>query len=341
MTKLTEQLRATIFKSKGEMTTKGLSDKFGVSQSTIRRVFREAEESGKREANANEVKLDRPVFAKKVKADRGQTINLQSFKLKEPIDELEGGGVEMVITDDQDELDGFNKEWNGGEDEVESDDEESIDLPVPSKKDEAKLRGMEQDADNLIKEALNGNLMPPAPEMLKEITKVYEDDSETRAKFLSRIYLNVINFQDLLPFIRDKDKFLMSLHKKSTKELISLSGLIETQRSLGNVANQMKHALFVVAKGTETVSSTFLGIKAQGFYDEIYKREQEINLILQEIAVENADRLKSYTSPSMRLAMLFTSTLMLTDSRNRLANFQNRADSRPVAPSVAEKFADL
>ena len=42
MTKLTPALREQILARKGEKTAKGLAEDFGLSQSTINRVFREA-----------------------------------------------------------------------------------------------------------------------------------------------------------------------------------------------------------------------------------------------------------------------------------------------------------
>jgi uncharacterized protein YoxC len=171
-----------------------------------------------------------------------------------------------------------------------------------------------------------------------------ESEASVRSKYLSRIHLNVINFHHLLPFIGNKEKFLQGLHKKTTKELISLSGLIETQRSLGNVSTQMKNAFFIVSKGVE-MGCNRIGMKVDGFAEDLRQKEQELNSIFQEIAVEQADSLKAYTTPQMRLAMIFTSSLMLTDSRNRMMTarrpVQTREPAAQVSPDLEAKFGDL
>jgi hypothetical protein len=200
---------------------------------------------------------------------------------------------------------------------------------------------MKEQEDLFIKQAMNPHL---TNHQAKEVAESMESEASVRSKYLSRIYLNVINFHHLLPFIGNKDKFLQGLHKKTTKELISVSGLIETQRSLGNVATQMKNAFFIVSKGVEMGCSR-IGMKVDGFADDLRQKEQELNSIFQEIAVEQADNLKSYTTPQMRLAMIFTSSLMLTDSRNRMLTARKPVQSRDpqgqVSPDLEAKFGDL
>ena len=355
MTKLTEALRGQILAMKSQKTTKGIADEFGVSQSTIRRVFRESAAAEEAEAGNDEVEMSQPAApeprVRRLEAaakDKTPTISLGQFNLREP--KGQGAGlsvgfsddIENVITDDNNELDDFTDEWNQGqeeEDEAEAEEEAEEDVVRPTKSDEKKFRAMKEEENELLRAALSPEAAA-LPILTKGAVNDLEADTELRSRYLSRIYLNVINFKDLLPFIKDKDKFLQGLHKKTTKELISLSGLIETQRSLGNVANQMKNVFFIVAKGTE-FGCARVGMKVDGFADDLKQKERELEMIFQEIAVEQADSLKSYTTPQMRLAMIFTSSLMLCDSRNRVLGQRQRTDAHPVAPGLKEQFSDL
>jgi hypothetical protein len=334
MTKLTKALRDEIIKSKDTKTTKGLADDFKVSQSTIRRVLKEATAEAEMVNPNEEVSLDAPVGQKPkiVMKETVPTIKLGNFQLGGKDPPLDVPGYEQIFADDEAELDTFADQWEE-DSAAESVEEEEVELPRPTKKDEALLKAMEEQERNVIEQAMN-----PNPVELMSTAKALEDESQVRNKYMSRIYLNVINFSEHLPFIKDKEKFLSNLHKKTTKELISLSGLIETQRSLGNVANQMKHAFTIVSQGAE-FGTRMIGMKTEGFTSELMKREREIEMIFQEIAVEQSDTLKSYTTPQMRLALIFTSTLMIVDGRNRVQHIRNK--ERPVNPDLQQQFADL
>ena len=374
MTKLTESIRQQIMGMKGDKTTKGIADQFGVSQSTIRRVFREQGEAETKEATSNQVKTAKPPASKTKAEKRAEvvakdtipTISLGAWNTDEPGSSGDGGAkvsfadqgqedLENVETDDLGELDDFEEQWNEGEEdkrsneEAEEEAEEEEEIKMPTKRDQKKFREFQQMENDILNDALNPQVKIDGAQMTKGQAELVAEDVEIRSKFLSRIYLNVINFRELLPFIKDKDKFLQGLHKKTTKELISLSGLIETQRSLGNVAGQMKNAFFIFAKGTEFGCSR-LGMKVDGFADDLRQKERELEMIFQEIAVEQADNLKSYTTPQMRLAMIFTSSLMLTDSRNRVMGLGSMAspnqakakhDNAPVSPDLKQQFSDL
>ena len=356
MTKITDTLRQQILRLKSEKTTKGIAEQFGVSQSTIRRVFRESAAAETAEAANDEVSLeavpepDRAVVrAEKKAAEKVPTISLGTFSLGKErqvaFAEDTASALENVITDDGDELDDFDEQWNDGEEETEIVETPEEDIPRPTKSDEKKWQAIKKTEEDIFRDAVMGGLQD-TPQQGKPLSKgavaEIEEDIALRSRTLSRIYLNVINFRELLPFIKDKDKFLQGLHKKTTRELVSLAGLIETQRSLGNVATQMKNAFFIVAKGTE-FGCARLGMKVDGFADDLRQKERELEMIFQEIAVEQADNLKSYTTPQMRLAMIFTSSLMLCDSRNRVmgATPSRRSPDAPVAPELRQEFSDL
>lgn len=337
MTKLTKALRDEILKAKDSKTTKGLADDYKVSQSTIRRVIKEAQAEQEMVNPNEEVGLDAapPRVPKIVIKETIPTIKLGNFQLgsNDKGTPLGASDYEQVFADDEAELNTFADQWE--EDSVSESVEEEVELPRPTKRDEALLKAIEEQEKNVLEQAVN-----PHPAELMSTAKVLEDESHVRNKYMSRIYLNVINFSEHLPFIKDKEKFLSNLHKKTTKELISLSGLIETQRSLGNVANQMKHAFTIVSQGAE-FGTRMIGMKTEGFTSELMKREREIEMIFQEIAVEQSDTLKSYTTPQMRLALIFTSTLMIVDGRNRVQHMKQRVPERPVNPDLERQFGDL
>lgn len=355
MTKITDTLRQQILGLKSEKTTKGIAEQFGVSQSTIRRVFREAAQADAQEGADNEVALEAApepdraaVRAEKKAAEKVPTISLGTFSLGSSQRQVafQDADLENVITDDAPELDDFEEQWNDGdEEETEIVEEVVEDIPRPTKADEKKWQAIKKTEEDIFRDAVLGGLQD-TPQQGKPLSKgavaEIEEDIALRSRTLSRIYLNVINFRELLPFIKDKDKFLQGLHKKTTRELVSLAGLIETQRSLGNVATQMKNAFFIVAKGTE-FGCARLGMKVDGFADDLRQKERELEMIFQEIAVEQADNLKSYTTPQMRLAMIFTSSLMLCDSRNRVMGsaHSRRSPDAPVAPELRQEFSDL
>ena len=336
MPKLTADTKAQIVARKGEKTTKGLAEEFGLSQSTIRKVLRQAAKAESYEAEQDEVVLETVPESDEA---RGATPVLRTVTLYDTTDGFDTGSTgdraEHVITDDDAELKGFHDEWaSGASSEVAPEPEEPV---RPTKADEKKLRALEAAEARVIEEALRGEAPMRHPEPLSQAdVNGIETDVELRSKYLSRIYLNVTNFRELLPFIKDKDAFLQSLHKKSTRELISLSGLIETQRSLGNVAAQMKNAFFIAARGTE-YGCTRLGMRVEGFAEDLRQKERELEMIFQEIAVEQADSLKSYTTPQMRLAMIFTSSLMLCDSRNRMLASQKK----PAPSGLQQAYSDL
>ena len=92
MTKLTESIRQQIMAMKGDKTTKGIADQFGVSQSTIRRVFRESDEAETKEATSNPITTAKPP-AVKTKAEKKAevsakdtipTISLGAWNTDEP-----------------------------------------------------------------------------------------------------------------------------------------------------------------------------------------------------------------------------------------------------------------
>lgn len=369
MTKATEELKATILKERGSMTTTGLAQKYGLSQSSVRRIIREDKEKD----DKKRTKMELPKVEMKdtipdvVFRRTTEPIKLEGFSLADKSqtqNTIVDTQMEAITSDLQEDTEDFIKtfvdEAKEEEDlaEQEADDEgdgyeepPSIFGGVSNNARLSKLADQEMERQaNEAGDAIERLLGEEATETVKlskskptaqEEAKRIEDEAEQRSKYLSRIYLNVINFSDHLPFIKNQEKFLTSLHRKSTKELIALCQMIETQRSLGNVANQMKHTYFMACRGAELLSQKYAKMKTHGFTDEMLKKEKELNMIFQEIAIESADTLRAYTTPTMRLAMLTASTLMLVDNKNRMDDVKNEIESKPVNPEMSEQYSDI
>lgn len=166
------------------------------------------------------------------------------------------------------------------------------------------------------------------------------DVDEEKAKVLSKIQMNVSNFEVVLRDILrpSKEEFVKSLTKKGLAELRVILKTIEHTRAVNNTANQLKGMVLMGASGVEMITSQ-LGLKTQGYSHMIRAQEEEIQSILREIALERVDELKKYQRPEVRLTLLLTTTLMAVDSRNRMAEFRQMA--QPAPANAEEKYADL
>jgi hypothetical protein len=382
MARLTEEQKVAIMGEVGSLNQRALANKYGVSLPTIRRLIREEKTSSL--ASAEQVVLptesvDAPAAptskfkSKKVKIER-ETVELPS----EPVDAPAAPAAakkerkakktkepEMVELDEQAELDAFERQLTGAEEE----EEEAIRLQV--EEEEALKQEVSDLGVGRFKEAKAGQVNPSAAAMtldeeeaLKALlgdnpmetvvnevvskpkkTKVVELEDEAmlalRAKTMSKIHLNVSTFGDHLPWIKNKDKFLADLYRKTTRELCDMCTLIETQRSLGNASNQMKHLFYLASQGVEVVTTSYLDMKTQGFAAELAQKDKELTMIFQEIAIDSADTLRVYTTPHARLGMLFASTLFAVDNRNRMTEYRRTLDAKAPAPGIKEEYKDI
>ena len=166
------------------------------------------------------------------------------------------------------------------------------------------------------------------------------DVDKEKADVLAKIYLNCNNFEVVLrDIIRpNKEEYLKGMAKKSLGELRGTLRLLEQTRSVNNSANQLKHVVFMGASGIEMASQA-IGMKTQGYGNMIRAQEEEIQSILREIALENADRLQKYQSPTVRLTLLMTTTLLAVDARGRQQEFHQM--NAPPPPGVEQRYSGL
>lgn len=131
--------------------------------------------------------------------------------------------------------------------------------------------------------------------------------------------MNVENFAPLLSHILkpDPEEFMKVLYYKSEDELKILLKVIERARLVGNMANQFKH-MFWTTTGALEIGAPFIGVKANGLTQALRVQDQEIQLILKEMALERADSFEHAQRPEVRLAFLVSTTLLSVDSLNRM-----------------------
>ena len=382
MGRLTEEQKVAIMGEVGSLNQRALANKYGVSLPTIRRLLKEdkvttlamAEQvvlptegapaapaskfkSKKVKIEAEQITLPtEPVAAPAAPAAAQTKKERKSKKAKEP---------EMLELDEQAELDAFERQLTGAEEEeaealrLEVEEEEAMNQEVSDigvgRFKEARdnqtnpSAAMTMDEEEALKALLGDN---PIESVVNEVVskprraaKMPEIEDETmlalRAKTMSKIHLNVSTFGDHLPWIKNKDKFLADLHRKTTRELCDMCTLIETQRSLGNASNQLKHLFYLASQGVEVVTVSYMDMKTQGFAAELAQKDKELTMIFQEIAIDSADTLRVYTTPHARLGMLFASTLFAVDNRNRISEYRRTLDTKAPAPGIKEEYKDL
>ena len=123
---------------------------------------------------------------------------------------------------------------------------------------------------------------------------VQSDEFEDKSVYIAKIQMNVDNFADVLKdhIKPDRDGFLTKISKMSLSDLNSTLKLLETVRSSNNMANQMKYLLYGGANFIELGSQKFLGMKTQGYAQQLRQQEAEIQSCLREIAINNVEAYK-------------------------------------------------
>lgn len=171
--------------------------------------------------------------------------------------------------------------------------------------------------------------------------KPVEDPAE-KANLIAKITLNANSFESLLQdFLKpSKAAYLEALPKKSVAELTILLKTLEHTRAVGNSTNQMKHLVFLGASAVE-IASQRVGMRTQGYAQALRAQEDEIRMILQEIAIERADTLTKYQRPEIRLALILSTTLLAMDNNNRLKELQAATGSQKISQDAEATYKDL
>lgn len=166
---------------------------------------------------------------------------------------------------------------------------------------------------------------------------------EDKAVYITKIQMNIDNFADVLrDHIKpDRDTFMGRVCKMSTADLKQTLSLLETVRSSNNLANQLKYLLFGATNLIEAGTQRFLGMKTRGYAEMVRQQEAELQSCLREIAINNVESYKKVERPEMRLATVLVTTLLATDSRNRMEEIRTHFETKQVNPETAEKYQGL
>lgn len=208
---------------------------------------------------------------------------------------------------------------------------ESVQEPIPASKNTAKAEAF---LDKLVK-----SVKPKvAASRTVSAVKKEPEDAGTKSELIVKITMNANAFESLLKdhLLPTKDAFIAGLPKKSAEELGVLLKTMEYARSVGNFTNQLRHLTFMAASAVE-LGSKSMGMKTEGYAAAIKAQDDEIRMILQEISLERASSFQKFQRPELRLAMLLSTTLLATDSQNRL----KEVAAKKVDPEITSQFKDL
>ena len=184
----------------------------------------------------------------------------------------------------------------------------------------------------------------PEPQPLADATALLAPvPAPSKADLITQITLNVEAFEPLLKTIVQPDRttYLKSLYSKSEKDLSVIVSVINKTRTLANASNQLRHTLYMTAQGAEAVTSRFLNMKTEGFAQALRTQDEEIRMILREIVMDKLDSLQKLQRPELRLAMLFSTTLLATDSANRMKEASRKQLEATVSADTQQKHSDL
>ena len=175
--------------------------------------------------------------------------------------------------------------------------------------------------------------MEPELELKPQVTEA------RRAEIVQKIVFNIQHFGPQLEVITgaNREAFLQTLPALSTPQLSETLTTLERTRSVGNIANGFKHLFYVAGQATETATQ-FAGMSTQGFTAQLRAQDEEVTMIMKELAIEQWERLKVMDSPQVRLGMLFCMTLVQVDTRNKLDEHFKRSQ---VPEHIAKNSVDL
>ena len=320
MPKVSEEVKKQILADPDKSNISRLIHKYGVSRGTVCRIIGHTSDPKKSEASR--------------KALNGVNIpnrNKPSLVVKDlpvPKQSLEATSLEFVAI--------MNNDTPAEKEEL-----------FPKK--ESKKTVMEENAMEKATDALFGDSEGEEEEEDLPVVKKSKtvrlpappkaNDDDERYVLTQRIILNVDNFLPLYNFIKDKDEYIRSLPKKSVAELDNILKTLENTRTVINLTNQFKGVFSVVVRGTEVIGSQLFRLKTQGLADNFASSQQEIDLILREIAIDYAPKMRITQKPELRLAMLYAMTVLQTDQMNRMKDMMRA--NQPPEQKVAEKYADL
>lgn len=173
---------------------------------------------------------------------------------------------------------------------------------------------------------------PSKPRAVREKAVVVPDDPATKAELIGKISFNVNTFESLLADVirGDKDRFLNGLEKHGVASLEITLKTIETTRSVKNIANQFMNIFAMGTSFVEMGTQKYLKMNTQGFTQALLQTQQEeLRLIMMELAMEQKDKVQKIQRPEVRLAMIMTTTLMAVNNQNTLNSLKSKGQPAP------------
>jgi hypothetical protein len=167
-----------------------------------------------------------------------------------------------------------------------------------------------------------------------------KEDEASKPDLIAKIHFNVNTFEALLKDITkgDKEAFIKSLDRMSVSSLENTLKLIETTRSVKNLSNQFLHFFWIGSTMVEIGTQQYLGMKTQGFTMALQQTQQdELRLIMQEIAMEQKDKFQKVQRPEVRLAMIMTTTLLAVNTNNNIMASKQQPQQQQFKIQKAEQ----
>ena len=131
---------------------------------------------------------------------------------------------------------------------------------------------------------------------------------------------------------------------------MTLLKVIERTRLVGNLTNQFKHMFWMSTSALE-MGTQLVGLKSQGLTEALRIQDEEIKMVLKELAMSKADSFSNAQRPEVRMAFLVSTTLLSVDAMNRAQEHRTSNHRRTKSPDVEvttteaplpqAKFADL
>ena len=181
------------------------------------------------------------------------------------------------------------------------------------------------------------------PKAVREKPIVVLDDPAKKADIIGKITFNVNTFESILADVLkgDKDRYLAGLERQSVASLEITLKTIETTRSVKNLSNQFMHLFAMGSSFVEMGTQKYLGMKTQGFTQAMLQTQQdELRLIMTELAMEQKDKFQKIQRPEVRLAMIMTTTLMAVNTQNSLASLRQKPGQPKPDPKPENNTAN-
>jgi hypothetical protein len=337
------------FKS-GKATQAALSKTYGISRYAVGRIVKSAgSPNGSKDPQGSKEPQKEPKVEAKAKAEAKVKVE------EEPDDDDDDD-------DDEDDDDNFfmrNQRFaedlglaepsrvGAGQDDKPKVDEETIDAMmsnvVGSLSGSPTITRPDFPSGGLMDAITQPRVIPKSFAQPRGLARQEEEEVIDRDDIIQKIIFNVNHFGPHLEVIIGKPSehqaFIMSLNTKTSMELKNLLQMLERTRSVGTISSGFRQVFYGVAQGVE-VASSLVGVKSEGFSDQLRQQDEEITMILKEIALQEWQRLKELDSPQARLGMLFCLTLFQTHTRNQIASVISKAKST-VDPDLVERTKDL